>query len=113
MKDLFRSADEMYKAGLALVNKVASLEAALPETKRLATTLADKLANYEQNRFQRRKIIVEFEAPVPLRELTRRELTSNRKRLRNIVCALDPSKVCACGVEEKPKKDCDHHKTKA
>ena len=116
MKDLFNASDEMYKAGLALVNKVASLEGALPDTKRLATVLAEKLAAYEQSRFQRRKIIVEFEAPMPRRELSRRELSS-RSKLRDLMCSLDPNKPCACGTgiakSSAPKKDGDHHKTKA
>jgi hypothetical protein len=116
MKDLFNASDEMYKAGLALVNKVASLEGALPDTKRLATVLAEKLANYERSRFQRRKIIVEFEAPMPRRELSRREL-SDRRKLDDLRCALNPERHCACGTGiakvDSKKKDGDHHKTNA
>jgi len=84
MKDLFRSADELYKSALAVVNLVAEMPEAKPKTRAALIPVVTAIHDYEKARFERRKIIVEFESPMPVRSLTRRELTE-RCRMRKLI----------------------------
>lgn len=81
MKDLFRAADDLYQAGLNLLNTVADMgwDKARPQTRRALLPLCRALEDYERSRFQRRKIIVEFETPMPARQISKRELSAKRK----------------------------------
>ena len=81
MKDLFRAADDLYNAGLGVVNTVwkMGLDKARPQTRRALAPLCQALEDYERARFHRRRIIVEFEAPMPARQLTKRELSQQNK----------------------------------
>lgn len=85
MKDLFRAADDVYKAGLNMMHKLSrspGFENLRPETRAVLAPLRSALEEYERSRFHRRKIIVEFEAPMPARQLTKLELTTREKTRR-------------------------------
>lgn len=81
MKDLFRAADDLYNAGLGVVNTITKmgLSKARPQTRRALAPFVEALEDYERSRFHRRKIIVEFDAPLPARQISRRELTQQNK----------------------------------
>lgn len=93
MKDLFRAADDLYQASLHLANAVGKvgLHKVLPETRSALGPLLLALEDYERSRFNRRKIIVEFEAPVPAKQITRREMSEMGKsrKLRGEIAILD------------------------
>ena len=110
MKDLFRAADDLYQASLNLANAVGrvGVQKVLPETRKALVPLLTALEDYERSRFHRRKIIVEFEAPIPARQISRREMTEmgKSKKLRADISIAD-------GLGRKRDGKKDGEKTKA
>lgn len=80
MKDIFSSADKVYKRALNVVNTVASLKTALPATRKAVVPLANALVEYERVRLQRRKIIVEIITPAPVKAISKREAEDMRRQ---------------------------------
>lgn len=88
VKDIFRAADDLYNASLRVVNTISKmgLDKARPETREALPSLCQALEDYEHSRFGRRKVIIEFEAPMPSRVVARREMS--RAKGRRIVGAI-------------------------